>query len=183
MPSYLTDDGDAQGDARRSIARVDRTRRSSSLQSVRLESMPVQGDTFTTAADARAFRISPPWCAHGFRHHAGAEHGAQPAHCMHSSTEETRNAPKAPIFTRQLHYIEPQLAYTVQPASSVHAANTESFSVCAATRKAPAPRARHLHPLRGRHTRADWPGEPCIRGRASPFARDLCNIRVHRHGH
>ena len=38
--------------------------------------------------------------------------------------------------TRQLHYIAPQLAYTVHPASSVRAANTGSFPVCATTRKA-----------------------------------------------
>ena len=50
-------------------------------------------------------------------------------------------------FPRQLHYVAPQLAYTVHPASSARAANTGSFSVCATTRKAPLRRVGHRHPL------------------------------------
>ena len=51
------------------------------------------------------------------------------------------------LFTRQLHYVAPQLAYTVHPASSARVANTGSFSVCATTRKAPLRRVGHRHPL------------------------------------
>ena len=56
-------------------------------------------------------------------------------------------SPLDPACTRQLHYVAPQLAYTVHPASSARAANTGSFSVCATTRKAPLRRVGHRHPL------------------------------------
>ena len=49
-------------------------------------------------------------------------------------------------YTRQLHYIAPQLAYAVHPTPSARA-NTESFSVRASTRKASGRRVHHRHPL------------------------------------
>ena len=69
-------------------------------------------------------------------------------HCAAFDTIATDILDAIPIrLTRQLHYIAPQLAYTVHPASSARAANTESFPVCATTRKAPLRRVGHRHPL------------------------------------
>ena len=83
------------------------------------------------------------------------------------------------IFTRQLHNIAAYLAYAEHPASSPRAANTESFPVCATTRKASVRRVRHPHPCEEDAHAPMGSKSPAFKGRAIPLTRDLCNIRVH----
>ena len=80
--------------------------------------------------------------------------------------------------TRQLHNIAPHLAYAEHPASSPRAANTDSFRVCATTRKASVRRVRHPHPCEKDAHAPMGSKRPAFKGRASHLTRDLCNIRA-----
>ena len=81
------------------------------------------------------------------------------------------------LKTRQLHNIAAYLAYAEHPASSPRAANTESFPVCATTRKASVRRVRPPHPCEEDAHAPMGSKSPAFKGRASPLTRDLCNIR------
>ena len=88
-------------------------------------------------------------------------------------------AEEGELYTRQLHNIAAYLAYAEHPASSPRAANTESFPVCATTRKASVRRVRRPHPCEEDAHAPMGSKSPAFKGRASPLTRDLCNIRVH----
>ena len=79
--------------------------------------------------------------------------------------------------TRQLHKVAPHLAYAEHPASSPRAANTESLSVCATTRKASVRRVRDPHPCEENAHAPMGSKSPAFKGRASLLTREVCNIR------
>ena len=102
-------------------------------------------------------------------------HGDRTRSIAHREPPRNRppNAGGTAQWTRQLHNIAAYLAYVEHPASSPRAANTESFPVCATTRKASVRRVRHPHPCEEDAHAPMGSKSPAFKGRASPLTRDF----------